>query len=86
MLLGLVVSGTGCSYALDFSGLSEDGPVDAGVVDADQHDAADQPGVGGFQSCAAAEGRLRCWGRNDTGAVGDGTREDRFIPTMVIGL
>jgi alpha-tubulin suppressor-like RCC1 family protein len=27
-----------------------------------------------------------CWGANDTGQVGDGTFDDKFAPTPVMGL
>ncbi len=30
-----------------------------------------------------ADGALLCWGRNDRGQVGDGTRQDRSVPTAV---
>jgi alpha-tubulin suppressor-like RCC1 family protein len=40
--------------------------------------------TGGGQSCAIkVDGRLYCWGRNERGQVGDGTRVDRLTPTTV---
>ncbi len=43
--------------------------------------------VGTEHACAArADGSVLCWGRNDQGQLGDGTREDRLLPTFVSGL
>jgi len=37
-----------------------------------------------MRTCASDErGVLRCWGANDTGALGDGTKVDRFEPVEV---
>ena len=37
--------------------------------------------VGSFHACAALEdGTVHCWGRNDTGQLGDGTTEARDMP------
>ncbi len=37
--------------------------------------------------CARLEdGGLRCWGRNDAGEVGDGTKERRALPVEVVGV
>lgn len=39
------------------------------------------------RSCAVLDdGSAWCWGRNDTGAVGDGTTVDRPMPTRVVDL
>jgi len=32
------------------------------------------------------DGRVLCWGDNDTGQLGDGTRTDRPKPTAVLGI
>ena len=41
----------------------------------------------GSAACALlADGTARCWGRNHTGSVGDGTRETRFAPVPVCVL
>jgi hypothetical protein len=37
-------------------------------------------------SCVASEGRVSCWGYNGHGELGDGTREDRRVPTLVRGI
>ncbi len=37
-------------------------------------------------SCVASEGRVFCWGYNGHGELGDGTREDRRVPTLVRGI
>ncbi|MEM6954587.1 MAG: MopE-related protein [Myxococcota bacterium] len=41
---------------------------------------------GGQSTCALREsGELLCWGRNHRGQLGDGTTEDRAVPTRVLG-
>lgn len=37
-------------------------------------------------SCAVASGAVRCWGANDFGQLGDGTRIPRLAPTPVLGI
>src|SRR5690606_38421037 len=40
--------------------------------------------AGGSHACAVLDdGRLRCWGANNEGEVGDGTMEQRRLPTPV---
>lgn len=42
---------------------------------------------GNFHGCARfLDGRLRCWGRNTEGQLGDGTTQDRELPTPIAGL
>ena len=58
--------------------------------------ASDVPGLesgvasvatGGGHGCAlTARGRVLCWGINDHGQLGDGTKRDRASPVNVIGL
>jgi hypothetical protein len=58
--------------------------------------ASDVPGLergvatvatGGDHSCAlTAKGRVLCWGINDHGQLGDGTKRDRAAPVNVVGL
>jgi alpha-tubulin suppressor-like RCC1 family protein len=40
-------------------------------------------GVGDYHGCAAKGSALYCWGRNDHGQLGDGTRSDHPKPTRV---
>ncbi len=43
--------------------------------------------VGDYETCAILRGgRLKCWGDNGSGAVGDGTTTERREPTQVKGL
>lgn len=43
--------------------------------------------AGSMHTCAVTTGgALYCWGRNQYGQLGDGTAQDRLIPTMVLGL
>ena len=38
-------------------------------------------------TCGRTElGTVKCWGTNDQGQLGDGTRSDRFSPTLIPGL
>ena len=40
---------------------------------------------GPWASCArTSAGRVRCWGYNSWGVLGDGTRMDRFVPSSVL--
>ena len=43
--------------------------------------------VGGMHACArTSDARVMCWGLNEFGQLGDGTREDRFAPVIVPGV
>ncbi len=44
-------------------------------------------GAGNDHSCSfVLTGQLYCWGANIKGEVGDGTTEDRDLPTLVLGI
>ncbi|HEY0713187.1 MAG TPA: hypothetical protein VGF45_10975, partial [Polyangia bacterium] len=46
-----------------------------------------QLAAGHYSTCAVVTGgKVRCWGRNLFGALGDGTEEDRNVPVDVVGL
>src|SRR4051812_30092401 len=41
--------------------------------------------AGGLHTCGlTTEGQIYCWGLNDVGSLGDGTTEDRAVPTLVV--
>lgn len=42
--------------------------------------------AGSFHSCALSGGAIWCWGANDDGQLGDGTKTDRTKPLAVSGL
>jgi alpha-tubulin suppressor-like RCC1 family protein len=43
--------------------------------------------AGGDHTCAVdTTGKVRCWGENGTGAIGDGTSTDRSSPTQLASL
>jgi alpha-tubulin suppressor-like RCC1 family protein len=45
-----------------------------------------QISVGDQHACGLSDtGTLYCWGKNDAGQLGDGTRLDRAVPTRVAG-
>ena len=76
-------------------GFATDGALGAGpdVTSADEPVLAElsRPAVAieaGFEgTCAITDdGAAWCWGRNESGEVGDGTLVNRFVPTRVVGL
>lgn len=61
-----------CMHPVDVGGLSK------GVLTV---------AAGGGHACAFTEAHgVKCWGWNDRGQVGDGTKDDRFSPVDVTGL
>ena len=39
--------------------------------------------AGAYHTCALNDGIARCWGRGQSGRLGDGTTSDRALPTRV---
>jgi len=37
-------------------------------------------------TCAVSSSIAKCWGRNFFGQIGDGTTDERLVPTVVLGL
>lgn len=59
----------------------------AGISSATQISSQKSGAAGRSVMCARlSDGRVQCWGRNDLGAVGDGTSTDRHLPTAVTNL
>lgn len=60
--------------------LTPDGVVEVGMD-------VDGLAVGHYHTCVVTNlGSVKCWGRNDDGQLGDGTRSNRMTPTDVVGL
>ena len=48
---------------------------------------AKQLSAGGFHNCAILDdGRVACWGYNQAGTLGDGTYDDRYVPSPTLGV
>ncbi len=80
---------------LECWGLNNDGQLGIGEDLTDQLTPVRVPGlrnvekvsVGDYSTCAVLRGgRLKCWGYNGDGELGDGTTTDRHVPTQVKGL
>ena len=66
------------------SGLATDLPPEH-VVYIEGLDSVVQIAAGPSHACALrSTGELFCWGQNTDGALGDGTTEDRYLPTRVL--
>jgi alpha-tubulin suppressor-like RCC1 family protein len=76
-------------------GSNDVGQLGLGVKDVDPHPATDawvrelsdaiDLAVGARHVCAVtSKRRVQCWGANQNGQLGDGTRDDRFAPTWVV--
>jgi alpha-tubulin suppressor-like RCC1 family protein len=94
---GLVLSATGQAYGWghndrgqlgDGSGLSRPYPVAIrGLAGVRLLAAGGSGGSGDAHSVAVlADGSVRAWGANTAGQLGDGTRSDRHVPVVVLGL
>jgi alpha-tubulin suppressor-like RCC1 family protein len=88
-----------CSLLVDMSGLAGPAESDGGLAGDREGAGADgaapaESGVAagvllaanGTHTCAVADGRASCWGSNNSGELGDGTRSPRFAPARVKGL
>src|SRR5262249_16611370 len=42
--------------------------------------------AGGAHTCLLRKGEVRCWGKNDAGQLGNGTRAEAALPAVVKGL
>ena len=48
---------------------------------------ATQLSAGGFHNCAILDdGSVACWGYNQAGTLGDGTYDDRYVPSPTLGF
>ncbi|TXD32709.1 hypothetical protein FRC96_16620 [Lujinxingia vulgaris] len=64
------------------------GPIDdgcGGTVQCDEF-CVDAMAVGDEHACAVGSGKLKCWGRNNSGQIGNGANGDQRNPVDVSGL
>lgn len=79
-------------YTCDCAGTGKSGPFCDGTNDDDAGTVAESGHTLSFSSpyyasCAVmGDHTVRCWGRNDFGELGDGTRSNRNLPTQVLNL
>lgn len=77
-----VLFGCGARTGLLIDPGGSDGGTDGGVAFDAAHPLL-QLALGSGHACLLTDGRVRCWGRNDSGQVGDGTTDDRARPVAV---
>jgi alpha-tubulin suppressor-like RCC1 family protein len=89
---GLAEEGRAYCWGLNFAGeLGTGQPSGEQAISASPQPVAGQLGfttigTGDDHTCGlTAAGRAYCWGENDNGEVGDGTRENRLAPIAVAG-
>ncbi len=89
----VVVLAAGCHYSFDVTGPTVecgDGVCSPGLetaADCEQDCGwVDVSGGVSFTCGVKRDGTAWCWGLNDTGQLGDGTQEDRTVPTRVSDL
>lgn len=85
----LIVDGTVRCWGGNGYGQLGDGSTEAQFAPVEVVGLADMVGhvaVGGYHACAGhvnTAGTVQCWGWNNAGQLGDGTKEDKSTPTFV---
>ena len=89
---GIAAGGKAQCWGRDYNGELGIGGVQSGTAYSSPQDVAGLSGgvsaiAAGLQySCAVVNGAAKCWGRNESGILGDGTTTYRNTPTGVVSL